>query len=217
MDNIILSFTKEQLDIYQRLKNSSDIVLDFDASAPELPAREEYNLDEFVVSVEAEFKKLLSFKKYDSTFSVSLTQDEIKALIPVYYSAILGIERHVKALSSNTRVLAMNISQADRVHTSLCSRYADFLPYKAALYDRDNYKRVIAELDDSFRQSIRLAEDYLVASHSRLKKVEAIHAIIQEFYKGATEASDAPKFKKFDARAFFYTIEAFIEQLKATK
>ena len=217
MDELILMFSKEQLKKYNEIKNSESVALDFDTELPELDEISQYSFDEFISAVETEVKKLLAFKKFDSMFSVSISQAEIKALVPVYYDTILGIERHVKELSSNTRALAMNISQVDKMHASLCAKYADFLPYKAALYNRDDYERAIAELDDSFNQSIQLVQSYLDTSYERLKKVETIHGIIQDFYQKASEASDSPKFKNFNARAFFYAIEAFIEQLKAIK
>ncbi len=217
MDEIILTFSKDQLNKYNEIRDAESVVLDFDTELPELNEISSYSFDEFISLVEVEIKKLLAFKKYDSVFSVFLTQEEIKAFIPVYYEVIRGISRYSKIVGADTWVLTMDISKAHRISAEMCEKYAAFLPYKAALYDREEYSSQIAEIDAKFKENIEYLDIYQNELVDRLKKADAFYSIIQEFYKKAAEASDQPKFKKFDAYDFFWATEAFLEQIKAIK
>ena len=217
MDELILTFTKEQYKKYNEIKNSENVILDFNTELPELNEISSYSFVEFISAVEIEIKKLLAFKKYDSVFSVFLTQDEIKEFIPVYYDVIREINRYSKIVGADTWVLTMDISRAHRISTEMCERYAAFLPYKAALYNREEYSSQIADTDAKFKESIEYLDVYQNELGERLKKADAFYNVIQEFYKKAAEASDQPKFKKFDAYDFFWATEAFLEQLKAIK
>ena len=159
MDSLILTFNQEQMKTYQELSNQSNIELNFD-TAIKIDEGSKYNFAEILSAIEKEALELLKFKKNTVSFAPFLNVDEIKEFIPFYYKAIRSIKQQKIKISSNSWMLARKVEAANKGIADINKRYSDFLPYKAALGNKDEYKEQIEILDDQFKLNIQLAKDY---------------------------------------------------------
>ena len=215
MDSLLFTFNKEQIKLYNELLKNDNIELNFDTSLPNIEGYQSEVLNEALARIEKETKKLLEFNKNSSSFSAFLTQDEIKDLIPVYYKAIREIRGHRIKIGAESWKLSMKIGEINKILADINKRYADFLPYKAALYNRDEYALEIETIDRQFKESIVLANEYKKEILELMGRIELICNVTSEFIQKTSKASDEPKFKKFDAYDFFWATEAYLEQLKS--
>ena len=213
MDSLILTFNQEQMKTYQELSNQSNIELNFD-TAIKIDEGSKYNFAEILSAIEKEALELLKFKKNTILFAPFLSVDEIKEFIPFYYKAIRSIKQQKIKISSNSWMLARKVEAANKGIADINKRYSDFLPYKAALGNKDEYKEQIENLDDQFKLNIQLAKDYALTLMQDVDKCIKICDIISDFFNKSSKATDEPKFKKFDYYDFFWSLEAFIEQIR---
>ena len=213
MDSLILTFNKEQMKTYQELLNQDNIKFNFDTTI-KIDEISKYNFDEILSAIEKEALELLKFKKNTVSFTPFLSVDEIKEFIPFYYKAIRSIKQQKIKISSNSWMLARKVETANKSIADINKRYSYFLPYKAALGNKDEYKEQIENLDEQFKFNIQLAKNHALTLMQDVDKSIKICDIISDFFKKSSKATDEPKFKKFDAYDFFWSLEAFIEQIK---
>lgn len=215
MDSLILSFNKEQIELYNELLKKENIELNFDTSLPNIEDYETVILDEALARIKKEVLNLLNLNKNSSAFGAFLNQEEIKKLIPIYYNAIRAIRGHKINISAESWKLSFKIGEINKILADINKRYADFLPYKAALYNKDGYALEIETIDGQFKESIELANEYKKEFLELIKRIELICDVTSDFIQKTSKASDEPKFKKFDAYDFFWATEAYLEQLKS--
>lgn len=214
MDSLILTFNKEQLKLYKELLQAENIELNFDASMPSVDKFFICDFDEVISNIQKEAIKLLQLNKHSSSFSSFLTQEEIKKLIPIYYDSIREIKRHWNIISGESFKLSFKIGEISSALANLNKRYSNFLPYQAALYDHDNYAAKIEEIDAQFKKNIEALDKLKKELLSLVARAERVSNIVNDFIQKSSKATDEPKFKKFDAYDFFWSVEAFMEQIK---
>ncbi len=217
MDQLILTFNKSQMKLYNELLQKESIALSFDTELREMDEAPRENIEEALRNIENEAARLLSLKGQGSVFSAFLTQEEIKSLIPIYYEVIRNIEKNRRIISEDTWRLSLIISEAGEACADVYKRYADFLPYKAALYNREDYALQIDNTDRQFKESIEKAERYKRSILECFERASKISDLVSDFFKKCSKATGEPKFKKFDAYDFFWAVESFTEQIKAIK
>ena len=212
MDSLILTFNKEQMELYQELLQKENIDLNFniDLQVEEL----NYNFDDVLSNIEKEAVELLKFKKNTILFSPLLTTEEIKEFIPVYYNTLRNINRYNMKIGSDSLALSSKIQKANKIIAHINKKYADFLPYKAALCNRDRYSLEIDEIDTKFKKNIESLNKFKIELLAIFEKAEKISNIVDDFIQKSSKATDEPKFKKFDAYDFFWSLEAFVEQIR---
>ena len=214
MDNLILSLTPEQHKKYIEIKNEKAPLLNFDVPSIQI---EYCSIDTRGAKnmIANACEKLLVFSKHDSFFEKSLSSKEINALIPVYYEGINSIDVARKELYKAATELSRKIVKIDAALSTLYSDYSEFLPYKAALFDREEYKNEILTLDDRFLSEIsRLSEEKSRSTTSLESISNMTDILIPEFFSSLTKVSDAPRFKDFKHRDFFAVVNSFTEKIK---
>ena len=216
MDSLILTFNQRQMATYKELLQKENIDLNFDTMLQETNTFFVCDFDMVLSNMEKEAKILLNLNKHNSSFSIFFTQEEIKELIPIYYNAIREINRNSNIISGESRKLSLKLGKTDKALANMHKKYADFLPYKAALYSREDYALKIDEIDVQFKKNIELLENLKNELLELLLNAEKISNIVNDFIQKSSKATDEPKFKNFDANEFFWSIEAFIEQIKNT-
>lgn len=215
MDNLILSFTPTQHKKYLEIASANTVELNFD-----IPSIEIKDLSIDITSAKTKMmnvcEKILEFSKNDSFFVRSLSREQIKALIPVYYDAVSNIERARAELNGSAIVVSQKIVEIDTALTLLHSKYSDFLPYKAALAQREELKKEIMNLDNQFKSEISNLNQSKSRYALALESISSItDIIIPEFFAAMTKASDAPRFKNFHKKAFFDAISSFLFKINA--
>ena len=214
MDALILTFNKEQLKIYNELLEKDDVTLNFDTNLPEIEKFYIRDFDEVISNIEQEAITLLNLNKHSSSFAAFLKQDEIKEIIPIYYSAIRSIKRHATIIGGESWKLSYKIGEINTIRMEINKRYSSFLPYKAALYNRKEYAAEIIKIDNKFKASIEYSDELKKELLSLFETANKVCSIVSEFIKKSSKATDEPKFTKFDAYDFFWSVEAFLEQIK---
>ena len=215
MDDLILTFNNEQIKVYESLLSKNDIELSFDFSLNNFTEITIPSFEYEISCIINEAHRLLKLKKTNSVFTSDLSQDEIKKLIPIYYDVIKNIEYHKNNMGNCTWNLSCELDKSNSIHSSIIKRYSDFLPYKAALYDRKEYSSKISQIDEEFKKSIEKSNNYKKKILSSFNMVLNLCKIINEFYAKNSIATDEPKFIKFKTQNLFNSVEAFIEQINA--
>ena len=215
MDSLILTFNKEQMALYKDLLQQENIELNFDSSLQDIESYQTDILDETLLRIKKEATALFNLNKHSSAFGAFLTQNEIKELIPIYYDAIRKIRHHKINIAAESYKLSLKIGEINKIIADINKRYSDFLPYKAALCNRDEYALEIGKIDIEFKENIALLNDYKKQILELFNRIEVICNVTENFVQKISKASDEPKFKKFDAYDFFWAAEAYLEQLKS--
>ncbi len=215
MDSLVLTFNQKQMAIYKELLTQENVDLNFDTDLK--IEKLNYDFEDVISAIEKEAMGLLKFKKNNVSFSDFLTVEEIKEFIPVYYKVIRSINNHKMKIGTNSWEFSLKIEEANKIVADINKKYSDFLPYKAALYNREKYAFKIKELDEQFKASIEKANNYKKELLYHFNTVNKICDIVSDFIQKSSKATDEPKFKKFDAYDFFWTLDAFWERLKAIK
>ncbi len=214
MDNLILSFTPTQHKKYLEIASSNTVLLNFDIPSIEIKDLSIDNRSAKTKMISA-CEKIFEFSKNDSFFVRSLSREQIKALIPVYYDAVSNIERARAELNGSAIAISQKIVEIDTALTLLHSEYSDFLPYKAALAQREEFKNEIINLDNQFKFEISNLNQSKSRYALELESISSItDIIIPEFFAAMTKASDAPRFKEFKDKEFFTALESFIEKIR---
>ena len=214
MDSLILTFNKEQLDLYNALLKKENITFNFDTTPTEIDKFFVIDFDDVLSNIKTEATTLLNLNKHNSSFSAFFTQEEIKELTPIYYNAIRQIKRHANMISGESYKLSFKLGEINRALANINKRYADFLPYKAALCNREDYSQKIDEIDLQFKNGIQALDNLKIEILSLFERSIKITNIVTDFIQKSSKATDEPKFKKFDAYDFFWSLEAFIEQIR---
>lgn len=214
MDSLILTFNKEQLELYNELLQKENVELDFDTSLPNIESYQIDNVNEALRRIEKEALSLLNLNKHSTSFSAFLTQDKVKELIPIYYKAIREIRRHKINISAEIWKLSLKVCEINKILADINKKYSDFLPYKAALCKHEKYASEIEIIDGQFKDSIEFVNEYKKDLLKLINRIELICDFTSEFIQKSSKASDEPKFKRFDAYDFFWSVESFIEKLK---
>ena len=110
--------------------------------------------------------------------------------------------------------MSSKIGEIDRALADINKRYANFLPYKAALYNREAYSTKIYEIDSQFQKNIDALNNLKKELLALFEKSEKISNIVDDFIQRSSKATDEPKFKNFNYNDFFWTVEAFLERIK---
>lgn len=214
MDSLILTFNKEQLKLYNELLVADTVTLNFNTTIPNIS---EYSFDIIKIeipSIQAELSSLLKHQNQTSMFSSSLTQDQIQKLIPVYYEALISLGKIKARIGKESLIVSSKINEIEKHIAEINQRYADFLPYKAALSKNSKYASIINQTDEEFKANIQKANEYrkelLLYFDSMLNLCE----LISDFSIKSSRASDEPKFENFNTYDFFLSIDSLIEQLK---
>ena len=214
MDELILTFSKEQLKLYNELSKQENIELDFETEILPFDKPAVCDFDDTLAKIRAEADSLLKFRKQTSLLSVFLTQEEIKELIPFYYNSIRNIKRYSEIIGAESFKLSFKLGEINKIIADINKRYSDFLPYKAALSSREEYSSQIDLIDKEFKSSIDKADSLKKELLSIFERAEKLTDVVSDFIKSSSKATDEPKFKKFDAYDFFWSVEAFMEQIK---
>ena len=214
MDSLILTFNQKQLNLYNELLEKENINLNFDTTLPAINTFFVIDFDEVLSNIKTEADTLLKLNKHTLSFSPSFTQEEIKDLTPIYYNAIRQIKRHANVISSESYKLSFKLGEINSALANINKRYTYFLPYKAALYNREDYSLKIDEIDFQFKNSIQTLNNLKIEILSLFERSINITNIVNDFIQKSSKATDEPKFKKFDAYDFFWSLEAFIEQIR---
>lgn len=214
MDSLILTFNKEQIKTYNELLNKENVELNFNTELPEIERFYIMNFDEVISNIDKEARSLLKYNKQSSSFAAFLTQEEIKAFVPIYYASIRNIKYHCSKISGEAWKISFKIGEINGILDKVNKRYADFLPYKAALCNRAEYSLKINETEAQFKQSIEILDNLKNELLALFEQSQKVSDIVNNFIVKSSKASDEPKFKKFDAYDFFWSVEAFAEQIK---
>ena len=212
MDSLILTFNKKQMNLYKELLEKESVALNFDTK---LTPIQEYSFDVLdieVINIKTQMVKITKFKKQRAMFS-EFSQEQIKVLIPIYYEVIRNINYSRKILQSEMISLSCLILSIDKLISDINKKYSAFLPYKAALYNRDEYSSQILKIDEEFKANIKIAENCKKSTLSYFDKMINLSDIISNFFDNSSKASDEPKFKNFNYADFFWSVDSFIEQL----
>lgn len=215
MDNLILSFTPEQHQKYLEILNADTISLNFSVSHIEIEDLV-LNTNSTVEKMAKDCEKILAFAKKDSFFSKSLSREDIDALVPVYYEVISNVESAKAELYTLSVSLSSKITEIDTALNSIYSQYSHFLPYKAALLMRDDYKDKISEIDACFTEEIQTLSEKKERYFSSLIFISNIcDTIIPEFLRASALYADTPRFKSFDDKNFFNAVESFVLKIRS--
>ena len=214
MDKLILTFTPKQHEKYLQLNSKEIEALHFDTSLADFDTLSTDILDNSLSSICSECERLLAF--YDSkSFFATLSQKDVKNLIPVYFEVINSIEKQRQKLYSESIKAGKIFMDAEKLCADISKRYNDFLPYKAAFYNNEKFKNEIFETDENFLKSIEKAQAFRSDIANYLNSISIVcDECIPEFYKKSSSASDSPKFKEFRANEFFACVITFVTQLK---
>ena len=177
-------------------------------------ASEHFDFETLSCKIINEARKLLSYQKADSFFASDMSKEELEKFKDAYFDMINHIEASRKIFYADISKLSQSILRIDKQLASLSTRYSDFLPYKAALFESHIYINEIYRIDTEFKASISKAESDLNNNQSRLNTLVLIcDTVIPDFYRKASLYSGAPKFKSFNSAEFFGSINAFIYQM----
>ena len=213
MDELLLTFNNEQIKVYESLLSKNDVDLFFDLDLNNFTEISIPSFNNEISCIINEANRLLKHRKTNSIFISDLSKDEIKKFIPVYYDVVQNIEYHKNNIGNCTFNLSLELDKANSIHSNILKRYSDFLPYKAALYNRKEYTSQISQIDKEFKKSIEKSKNYQKKILSSLNMVLKLCKIINEFYSKSSVATDEPKFIKFKSHNLFNSVEAFIEQI----
>ena len=210
---LILTFNKEQMSLYYELLEKDNVNLNFntDISIEEVS----YNFDDAIYNLEKEILTLKQYQKNSISFAQAFTQEEIKKFIPAYYGTIRNISKQHIKISSESLTLTKKLNDAHKILANINKRYADFLPYKAALYNREGYATEIEKFDKEFIESIDKVKKHYNILLENAEKLAKICDIVNDFFEKSSKATDEPKFKNFNPNDFFWSVDAFSEQLKS--
>ena len=216
MESLLLSFDAEQYKKYTELLEEVEVDLCFDTKVTVPALCDLQNARSIVAKMREEALLLMSFSKRDSFFVSSLSKDEINSLMPTYYKVVREIAVLRKELYTDGITFSQSITELRQLYGKLEEEYASFLPYKAALYNRNGYSDRIKEIDAQFKQSITMLREQI---KDQLSNVEFVRKITDDFvpafFKETSRSSDEPDFEDFDHRSFFRAIESFILKTKS--
>jgi hypothetical protein len=215
MDALILSLTQDQHQKYLSLLKEDDITLNFEIESQSFENRFEESIKLIKEKMILSCEKINNFAKRESFFSNDLKKEEIDALIPKYYeniSTISGLRKNLYALSIE---ISNEILSVEGQRAKILQKYADFLPYKAALGKNKKYANEIIKIDNEFSFEIsKIAAHKNTLSHA-LSKISIIcDELVPTFFQNSSQAADSPKFKNFNDNTFFISLSSFIEQMK---
>lgn len=215
MEELLLTFNKNQYKKYLKIKDTSDIELNFDTSFPKINSSSLDSIKAESSKIYNECNKLLAIKSKQSVFITSLSRKEIESLIPVFYTVISKIDQSRRNLYEKSISIANNLQRNDKIYADIYEQYNDFLPYKAALSENEKYREKINAIDREFIESLILSKEQIDNESSNLLIITNIcDVIIPSFFKEISQAADAPKFEYFDEKAFFLALSSFIEKIK---
>ncbi len=215
MEALILSLTQDQHQKYLSLLGQDEVELNFEVESTRL----ENIFDEKIQNTKEKMifccEKLTEFAKSDSFFSENLKKEEIDALIPIYFEKINDIAKLRKGLYSLSIEISNEILRVEGQRAKILQKYADFLPYKAALGKNEKYANEIIKIDNEFSFEIsKIAAHKNTLSHA-LSKISIIcDELVPTFFQNSSQAADSPKFKNFNDNTFFISLSSFIEQMK---
>ena len=213
MDELLLTFNKKQYEEYLKIKEAPTVELDFDTNASKIDISSPETVKAELNKIISECEKLLAIKNRENVFATDLSRKDIENLIPIFYTVVGKIDQSKRRLYQESIKIASNIEKADKIRNEIYSRYADFLPYKAALGYSEAYRDRIATTDKEFKESISFTESQIKREKELLSKISNIaDVIVPNFFKEISRAADAPKFLNFDKKAFFFAVSAFVEK-----
>ena len=215
MDELLLTFNDKQYKKYLEIKENEAFELDFDTSLEQVTPSSPDTIKAESTKMVRECEKLLAIKNRQNVFVSAFSRKEIENLIPIFYTAIGKIDQSKRKLYQESILIAKNLEKADRICNDVYNRYSDFLPYKAALADKEEYRDNVIAVDEKFKESIALAEEQINHEKELLAGLSNIvDVIIPDFFKGISRAADTPRFENFDDKLFFFAVASFVEKIK---
>ena len=215
MDELLLTFNDKQYKKYLDIKENEAFELDFDTSLEQVTPSSPDTIKAESTKMVRECEKLLAIKNRQNVFVSAFSRKEIENLIPIFYTAIGKIDQSKRKLYQESILIAKNLEKADRICNNVYNRYSDFLPYKAALADKEEYRNNVIAVDEKFKESIALAEGQRNHEKELLAGLSNIvDVIIPDFFKGISRAADTPRFEHFNDKEFFNSVSSFLEQIK---
>lgn len=218
MDETVLGFTPKQIEKYRQLLEGSEAVIPeprvFDSRAP-YPAG---NYIRTVASMPKIAEELFSHRPNNSIFAPrEVPREEIPRIREHYYSVVRRLSDASTALGREASALLSSLHTTEHIYTEIQREYADFLPFRAALGERDEYSEQIAALDALYREnlsrSLARREDELAA----LSLIENVcENILPDFLAASSRAADSPSFASLNLSALFRSVTALSEQIRAT-
>lgn len=215
MDSLILSFTPDQYDTYLKVRNSDIVELNFDPTLPKISSYSYDLIKSEIQSIMGQCNSLLNLRNNSKSFFSSFSSKQMNELISAYYQLVSSVAKSRKVLYTEAIQLVETIKQIDCAYSELCIKYAKFLPYRAALYENEEYSTQIEQIDNIFKENISTLENLKEKEIAKLSTINNICDIfIPDFFEDTKKASDSPKFNKFHEHAFFNAIRSFTEKLK---
>ncbi len=216
MDDIILTFSKKQYEKYLELKSASFVTLeiDTDISIPSLNVN--FNHKAALDKALSICDEILNFRKGNGFFNQSLAKEKINELVPSYFSLVNSLKDVQRELYNDACVIVKYVNALDEKDDEVSKKYAELLPYVAALDKDEKHGAKIENIKDQLLNSLSII-------HSNKEKANSILAILMKlneemipsFIKKSSQVADSPKFAHLDQSAFFNEITSFTEQIKA--
>ncbi len=216
MDSLILGFTPEQYSAYLKIKNSDKADLNFNLTVPKVSPYSDDTLRSEIQSIAEECDFLLNLQGKNKSFFSSISNEQMAEIISAYYHLVSNVARSRNVIYGETVSLAEAIKHTERAHSELCAEYSSFLPYRAALCEKEEYAEQIKQTDFLFKESISRLQDLKEQELALLSTINKVCDIfIPDFFEETKNASSSPKFNNFQERAFFGAIRSFAERLKS--
>lgn len=214
MDSLILTFNKEQYNKYlELLENRPE----------EIPIKYQFcsipTVNNALPSLANEIIKvadsLLKFGKSDSFFESVMSKEEIDLLIPAYYSAVRRIDALRLEIYTSAHEYGKALRELDRMIFDANSEYSSFLPYKASLINDPKFSEQIKNIECELLLSISRLENEKREISDFVYKIDCVcDNIIPEFFENSKIAIDSPKFKNFNQKNFFKSINILSTKIK---
>lgn len=221
MDEILLSFNEGQYKKYLELLQAEDPKLP--SGAPLLPedVSTPYGKDaikDILEKAQDAAIRLLSLEKRGSFFASSYSQAEIKEIREIYFCEVRELSSLNDALLSHSLNILKRIERADSALLDASAAYNEFLPYRAALSEREELSEEVGRLDAEHKSALERATA-LKAAELELFNVlrQVCDTMISDFLRSSARAADSPSFERFSPNEFFACTRALSEQLKAIK
>ena len=217
MDTLLLSLSHEQYLKYLKIKNAQNIKLDFDTNISNMKLKK-FNIHLVTSKMIDATNKLLDLYNRDSFFAPTLKNENTNFIATSYFDVINRLEAARSELFEFAHHISNNVLILKNEMQIVNARYLEFIPYKVALFDNEDYKKQVLTIENEFNSSIAKLNEALNIEVEKYNTLTLIcEKIVPSFYRGASLYIDAPKFKSIDERKLLELINSFLEQLKTYK
>ena len=220
-DNLIMSFSQKQINKYFSIKKTLD-----SGKKIELPSIEPHSslspfnkapIRENIEEIICHATKLFEFKSKSTSFFTDskLTNTEKEQYREKYYEVINNINELKSQLFPILLEYKKSYDKHIKTILSIDAQYAEFLSYKAALYNEKEYEKQIKQIESVLKESKeRFLSEAALTYHIYASVTIIYDDSINGFFKNSLSASGAPSFDAFNSNAFFEVTEAFCARVR---